>query len=301
MTPEHRFRIGSVTKIFVAALVLQLVDEGALGLDGDAGPIADGVTIRQLLNHTSGFPDFIDDPVAFFEPFLNDPDYRWELGHQDVLALVKEKPMLFPPGEGWEYHGSNYLMLGLIVEEATGKTLRDELQRRIFAPLGLAATDLPDAPPLDADVARGYFPSDNPVLPVPGPDPDVTDLHLPSNWAGGGIVSTPRDVARLLQALLGGELLPASLRTEMLRTVPSDWDETDEYGLGIGRISSVMRKVPSPCGGAWGHLGFSAGYTAIALSSEDGDRQAVAMANGDMVTDESWDALGRLVWAAYCG
>ena len=136
LTSDHRFRIGSVTKIFVAALVLRLVDDGALELDGDAGPIAEGVTIRQLLNHTSGFPDFLDDIVAFFEPFRNDPEYRWELGHRDVLALVKEKPMLFPPGEGWAYRGSNYLMLGLLVEETTGATLREELKRRVVEPLG---------------------------------------------------------------------------------------------------------------------------------------------------------------------
>ena len=147
----------------------------------------------------------------------------------------------------------------------------------------------------------GYFPPDNPLLPGSGSDPvDVTDLHLPFNWAGGGVVSTPRDVARLLQALLGGELLPPSLRTEMLRTVPSDWDETDAYGLGIGQISSVMRKVASPCGVAWGHVGFSAGYTTIALSNEDGDRQAVVMANGVPMSDEVLEPLGRLVWAAYC-
>ena len=128
----------------------------------------------------------------------------------------------------------------------------------------------------------------------------MTDLHLPFNWAGGGIVTTTGDVARLLQAVLSGEFLPSRLRTEMLRTVPSDWDETDEYGLGIGRISSVMRKVASPCGAGWGHVGFSAGYTAIALSSEDGNRQVVVMANGVVMSDESWEALGQLVWAAYC-
>lgn len=110
LTPEHRFRIGSVTKIFVAPLVLRLVEEGLLELDGDAAPFATGITIRQLLNHTSGLDDFMGDPIAFFEPYRRDPGRRWELAAQDELELVLAKPRLHPPGEGWAYHGSNYLV-----------------------------------------------------------------------------------------------------------------------------------------------------------------------------------------------
>jgi D-alanyl-D-alanine carboxypeptidase len=302
LTTEHRFRIGSVTKIFVSALVLQLVAEGAFRLDDDASPLVDGVTIRQLLNHTSGLPDLLegaDDVVALFEPYRKDPKYRWPLGPRDQLALVLEKPRLFAPGEGWAYHGSNYLALGLLVENGTGSKLRDELRSRIFEPLGLAATELVDEPLTGDGCARGYLPPDNPVL--PGPElVDVTELDLPFYWAGGGIVSTARDVAAMLAALLGGELLPDELRLEMLRGVESDWAETDRYGLGIGEISAVMRRERSPCGPAWGHIGFSAGYTAIALASEDGARQVVVLANGYVHSEDAWDAVGRLVWDAYC-
>ena len=129
---------------------------------------------------------------------------------------------------------------------------------------------------------------------------DVTELDLPFNWAGGGVVSTPGDVARFLEALLGGDVLPAGLRAEMLRTVPSDWPETDEYGLGIGRVTSLMRTVASPCGPAWGHLGFSAGYITVALASEDGSRQVVVTANWHVMTEEFWEPLGKLIWSAYC-
>lgn len=299
LRPDHRFRIASVTKIFVATVVLQLVDVGALTLDGDAGPITEGVTIRQLLNHTSGFQDFYDDPVALFQPYRRNPAHRWELGPRELLTLIKDKPPLFPPGTGWSYSGSNYLLLGLIVEETTGTTLRDELRRRIVEPLGLEATDLPVRPPLGTGVARGYLAPDNPLLPGPGAV-DVTDLDLPFNGAGGGIVSTAPDVARFLQALLSGELLPARLRTEMLSTVVSDWDESDRYGLGIAEITSLMGEAESPCGPAWGHLGFAAGYTAIALASEGGDRQVVILTNGLVETEETWQALGRLAWASYC-
>ena len=190
-------------------------------------------------------------------------------------------------------------MLGLIVEETTGVSLREVLKRRLVEPLGLAATDLPDGPQLGSECARGYFPPENPLLPGPSMV-DVTDLDLPVNWAGGGIVSTPDDVARLLHALLSGELLSARLRAEMLNTVVSDWDESDRYGLGIAQITSLMGMADSPCGAGWGHIGFSAGYTAIALASERGERQVVIMANGNVDSDETWRALGRLLWDAYC-
>jgi D-alanyl-D-alanine carboxypeptidase len=303
LTPEHRMRIGSVSKIFIATVVLQLVDEGVLELDGEASPVVPGITVRQLLNHTSGLgdADLFQDMIAFFEPYRRDPKHRWELSAHELLGNALAQPRLFPPGEGWSYGGSNYLALGLLVEEKTGTRMREQLKRRVIEPLGLEATDLPDEISATEGMARGYLPPDNPVLPGPGPGPlDVTELDLPFNWAGGGVISTPRDVARFLQLLLGGEVLPARLRTEMLRTVPSDWPETDEYGLGIGKISSVMREVASPCGPAWGHLGFSVGYITIALASEDGSRQAVVMANSHAM-QEPWDALGRLVWSVYCG
>ena len=300
MTPDRCFHIGSVMKTFVATIVLQLVDEGALDLDGDSG-IVEGVTVRQLLNHTSGLPDFFDDITEVFEPYQKDLGYRWPLGPYEMLAIDKEKPRLFAPGAGWSYRGSNYLALGLLVEETTRSTLRDELQRRIAGPLGLDATDLLGRGPKPARLARGYFPADFPLLASSGPL-DATELDMPWNWAGGGgVVSTARELARFLEALLGGDLLPAHLVTEMLTTVPSDWDETDAYGLGIAEISSLMRKADSPCGAAWGHIGFSTGYTTIALASRDGARRVVLMANGFVFSDEGWQALGRVVWPAYCG
>ena len=150
-----------------------------------------------------------------------------------------EKPRLFAPGEGWAYHGSNYLVLRLVVEEATGMALRDALRQRVLAPLGLERTDLVEGP-LRGDCARGYLPADNPILPG-GPEPvDVTEIDVPFNGAGGGVVSTAGEIARMLRALLGGELLPDRLRAEMLQAVDSDWNETDRYGLGIGEITALM-------------------------------------------------------------
>jgi D-alanyl-D-alanine carboxypeptidase len=188
-------------------------------------------------------------------------------------------------------------MLGLLIEDVTGSTLPRELQRRVFDPLGLTATDLPDAPP--EDLARGYLPPDNPLLPAPGQGlVDVTDV-LPGDYAGGGIVSTADDVARFLGALLGGKLIAPELRPELLHTVVSDWDESAGYGLGIEEITSIGTES-SPCGPAWGHLGFTLGHTTIALSSEAGDRQAVVFFTTHPLSEETWDAMARLAWACFC-
>jgi D-alanyl-D-alanine carboxypeptidase len=302
LTVEHRFRIGSVTKLFVGLLVLRLVGEGLLDLDREASPFVPGVTIRQLLNHTSGLDDFdLDD--SFWEPYRRDPAHRWELGPLEELRLVMKKPRLFPPGKGWAYHGSNYIVLRLLVEEATGRSLRDALRERVFEPLDLRRTDLVEGP-LRGDCAHGYLPSGNPILPGEAGPVDVTEIDVPFHRAGGGIVSTAGEVAATLRAELRGELLSDDLRREMLDAVESDWEETDRYGLGIGEITSVMGRQRSACGAAWGHLGFSLGYVTIALSSEDGERQVVICANGhpdEAATEAFLDASGRLAWDLYCG
>jgi D-alanyl-D-alanine carboxypeptidase len=303
LTSAHRFRIGSVTKVFVAPLVLLLVEDGLLDLDGDAAPFAEGITIRQLLNHTSGLDDFIGDPIAFFEPYRADPDHRWKLDARAELELALARPRLFEPGAGWAYHGSNYIVLRLLAEEATGSSLRDALRERILSPLGLDRTDLVEGP-LHGECAHGYLPPDNPILPGGPGLVDVTEIDVPFHRAGGGIVSTAGEVATMLRTLLGGDLLSQRLRTEMLDAVDSDWAETDRYGLGIGEITALMGRKRSSCGAAWGHLGFSLGYIAIALSSEDGDRQVVICANGQPASEAAeesfFDAAGRLAWDLYC-
>jgi D-alanyl-D-alanine carboxypeptidase len=300
MTLEHRFRIASVTKLFVAAVVLQLVDEGALSLDAEVDLIDGGPTVRQLLNHTSGLRHAAE-MNELLEPYRQDRSYRPDLTPRDALARIASKPRLFSPGEGWSYTGSNYVVLGLLVEEATGSSLRDELRRRITDPLGLADTELPELNATPAGLTRGYLPADNPVFPGPGPDPvDVTDIE-PFGWGGGGMVSTARDLARFLQALLGGEVISPATRAEMLSTVPSDWEESDGYGLGIEEVTSLWGLEASTCGSAWGHFGFSLGFTTIALASETGDRQVVVMFNTHPLSEEVWSVLGRLTWSCYCG
>ena len=115
------------------------------------------------------------------------------------------------------------------------------------------------------------------------------------------MVSSAQDIARFLPALLDGELLAPRMYAEMFSTVLSDWDESDGYGLGIEEVTSLWGIEQSTCGSAWGHFGFSLGYTTIALGSRNGDRHVVVMFNTYPLSEETWPVLGRLTWAAYCG
>jgi hypothetical protein len=112
------------------------------------------------------------------------------------------------------------------------------------------------------------------------------------------------EIAKMFRVQLRDEFLPDHLRVEMLRAVESDWEESDRYALGIGEVTALMGRQRSPCGAAWGHIGFSVGYTAFGLSSDDGERQVVICANGSLTSEAAeeafWDAAGRLAWHLYC-
>jgi len=170
LAPEHRFPIASVSKIFTATVVLQLVGEGRLALDGDSG-IVEGVTVRQLLNHTSGIPNHFDSLDSWLEPYRVNPRYRPGLTPHTTLELALGRPRLFAPGAGWAYSGTDFLALWLLVEQTTGASLGHELRRRVFEPLGLDATDAAKGSGSSADQVRGYLPADNPLLPGSGPGP----------------------------------------------------------------------------------------------------------------------------------
>jgi D-alanyl-D-alanine carboxypeptidase len=290
--PATTFAVGSVDKTFLAALVLQLVDEGALELDA-AAPLPDvpfetgPITVRQLLQHTSGLPDYLQEPMR--ERLLEDPTRRWSA--DEVLGMLPAPDAA--PGERWAYSNTNYLLLARIVETTGRKPLADQVHDRVLAPLGLAGTGF------GTPSARGYAPGDNWLAPDPADLVDMTQLSASLGYLARPLCSTAVDVCRFLGALLGGELLPMPLVCELLSTVPADGIEFDGYGLGIGSMSSVLGLAPSPCGPVWGHLGLAPGYTTIAFSRRDGSRQAVVMANIGLAPD-AWRALGEVAWQAFC-
>ena len=292
------FKIASLTKTYTATLVLQLVGEGKLSLDDTVqrrlpGVVPNGskITIRQLLNHTSGLSDFEADP-RYLKPYLaGNFAYYWS-PRQLVRIGVSLKP-LFAPGRGWSYSNTNYVVAQLIVERVTGRTLGAELKRRIFLPLHLGQTTYPTKPGLPSPYAHGYMLLGDPPL------TDVTGLSPSLAPGSGGIVSTVRDVADFYRALLSGRLLKHAQLQAMKTTVSERTGKVvasgPGYGLGIGRTGSS-------CGG-WGHTGELPGYEVSTAFSENGRRQAVLMMNQDATTlaKPVFALYNQLLEKAFCG
>lgn len=274
-----RFRVASVTKPFVATVVLQLAAEGRLSLQDTVerwlpGMLSygDQVTVRQLLNHTSGVPDYVFSPLV--ELYSGNRLRSW--APQELVALVADRPPDFPAGTAWSYSNTGYVLAGLIVERVTGNQLGRELERRIFRPLGLRDTSFPtDFPFLVGPHARGYsLQLDDQLNPIEGPLFDITVYNPSLAWGAGAIVSDVDDLARFFRALLGGRLLPAELLADM--KTPIELVPGVGYGLGL-----VV--ADSPCGPLFGHDGGIPGYSNTVSSSEDGRHQVAVMLNANAI------------------
>ena len=293
MRPGLRYKIGSITKSFTATVVLQLVGEHKLRL-GDSVerwlpglvPNGDHITIRQLLQHTSGLFDYAEDP-RIAEPYLQgDLEFVWR--PRQLIAIATEHPPLFPPGTSWSYSNTGYVLLGLIIRAATHSSVQQQLQTRILRPLGLRHTSFPVTNPhIAGPHAHGYQ-----LGAGPGGTPlDFTGLSPSWAWATGNMVSTVDDVARFHRALLRGRLLPPGLLRAMQTTVATG--SGFRYGLGLVSIEL-------PCGTFWGHEGGLPGYENWALSSSDGEDQVVMMVNaGDGGSDYA-QLVGERVFTALC-
>jgi D-alanyl-D-alanine carboxypeptidase len=297
MRSGDHFKIASLTKSYTATVVLQLVGEGRLSL-GDSVeqrlpglvPNGDKITIRQLLNHTSGLADFEVNP-RYLKPYLSgNLGYYWA-PRQLVKMGVSQKP-LFAPGTRYSYSNTNYVLAQLMVEKVTGNTIGAELKRRIFQPLHLDDTTYPTKPGLPSPYAHGYRLFGKP------PAVDVTGLSPSLAPGSGAIISTALDVADFYRALLSGKLLKPREMTAMQTVVSLRTGKTvasgSGDGLGIGR-------PPYSCVG-WSHGGELPGYEVFAISSADGRRQTVLMMNQDRSTaaKPAVALFDKLVENAFC-
>ena len=297
MAVGDRVRAGSITKTMVATVVLQLAAEHRLHLGDSVArwlpglvPGGQAITVRELLQHTSGIYNFTDDP-GFLKAVEADPARVWQ--PRALIRIAVAHPPLFPPGAAFAYSNTEYLLLGLVIERASGHTLTGELRDRIFAPLRMRHTTLPFTqvtPP--APYAHGY------LLHQPGASGplDVTQVSPSWAWAAGGVVSTVGDLARFYTALLSGHLLPPPLLHQMLTAVPIPTAPGSRYGLGIF-------SVRTPCGTAWGHNGDFPGYYSNAFTTRGGGRQAIVLVNADVstLTARQNADVGAAVIAGLCG
>jgi D-alanyl-D-alanine carboxypeptidase len=277
LRPTAEFRIGSITKTFVATIVLQLVGEGRLTLDETVaqrlpGLLTNGdrITVRQLLNHTSGLPNYSDDPELFAGIVQN---RIW--APRELVALAQKRPQQFTPGSAWSYSNTNYIVAGLLIEAVAGRPLGRELDRRIFSPLRLDHTSFPVAnAPLSGYHAHGYISTE--MIPTADGQPlDVTGYNPSHAWAAGAIVSNAEDLSDFYEALMGGRLLTPRLLREMQTTVaqdPTDPNTNYRYGLGLERVSDT-------CGANWGHTGSIYGYQDMAYWNSRTGRTVVIASN----------------------
>jgi D-alanyl-D-alanine carboxypeptidase len=279
-TPEqadNRFRIGSITKAFTATVVLQLADEGKLSLDDvldqyiEGFEYGDRTTIRQICNHTSGVFAY-DDTPGFTEDSVNSPGRKWST--TELLDMARAGEPSFPPGEGWRYSNSNYLLLGLIAEQVTGRDLAGEIERRIAGPLGLSATVLPKGTGLGRPQSHGYVLWDG-RWGKPDTDEldDVTYMNPSWAWAAGAMVSDLEDLRVWAKALATGELLSDEMQKERLRWVDVPGAEVIEakYGLGIYSM-----------GGLIGHDGMLWGYNSAMFYYPEQDATIIVLFNRGM-------------------
>ena len=267
MKPGSTMLAASVGKTFVSATALALAQEGRLRLDdpiarwlGDRPwferlPNHNRITLRQLLNHTSGLPNHVE-----LETFARGFADRWHdvgtpMTPEELIGYVLDQSPLFPPGEGWSYSDTGYLVAGLVIEEAAGRPYYHEVTRRFLVPLELSATmpsnriDLPR-------LATGYVSADNPFgLPhrTTGPS-GVMVWHPGLEWTGGGLLSNPGDLVRWARALYGGGALPGDYLDSLLESLPLDEAGQVRYGLGVairedGRLGTNL-----------GHGGWIPGY-----------------------------------------
>jgi D-alanyl-D-alanine carboxypeptidase len=288
-----RFRIGSLTKSFVSAVVLQLAAEGRLSLDDSVDqwlpglvPNGQAITIRQLLNMKAGLYDYPEDTRVESDFTNGNWAHRWK-PEQLVRIAVSHKP-LFAPGKGWSYCNTCYVVAGLIVEKATGNTIGQELERRVFTPLGLRHTTFDTERQIAGRHVHGYVRDGARLL-------DTTLLTPSWAWAAGAIVSTVDDVARFYRALFEGRLVGPRQLAEMKATVAA-YSKTERYGLGLARFGA-------PCGPLWGNGGDFVGFNSSAYGRADSSTQFVLFANLDEMsfTPRVQQALDRIYLAAHCG
>ncbi|WP_373979117.1 serine hydrolase domain-containing protein [Streptomyces sp. TLI_146] len=301
---DGQVRVGSNTKTFTATVVLQLVGEGRVALDTPIeeylpnlvrGDGIDGrdITVRQLLQHTSGLPDYTE--------FMADDDLYGKGRHtyyqpRTLLDMALAHKALFDPGTGWSYSNTNYVLAGLLVEKVTGRPVAEEITERVIDRLGLRHTYFPG---VGDERIREAHPKGYHAAKPGAPLDDVTELDPSWGWAAGQMISTPSDLNRFFSALIGGEELLKPAQLAQMRTtvaVPDDFEPGSGIRFGLGLVST-----PLSCGGlSWGHRGGIPGYSTIAAVTDGGRAASAAVTALSPPNGKETDNVQRFVDTALC-
>ncbi|MBP5939604.1 serine hydrolase domain-containing protein [Streptomyces acidiscabies] len=291
------YRVGSITKTFVATVLLQLEAEGRLSLDDTVEKWLPGVvhgnghdgsriTLRQLLNHTSGIYNYTEDEQFGRDYFLKDGFYKNRFTPRTpsyAVGLAMSHAPNFEPGTDWLYSNTNFILAGMVIEKATGHPYGAEVRTRIINPLHLKGTSVPgNSVTLPRPASRAYGKL---AETADGPTYDVTELNPSIAGSAGEMISTSADLTRFYSALLQGKLLPPAQLKEMKTVHPASG-----YGLGIGGGTLS-------CGvTVWGHDGGIHGSSSVALTTADGKHAVAFNLNADWTGD-----VVPVIEAEFCG
>ncbi len=302
MRANDRMRIASAAKAFNGAVALSLVSKGKLSLNDTIGkrlpnlPKAwSKVTLRQLLNHTSGIPDFSQDEGFRKDVFAS---LKKAPPPEKLLTYVYDEDLLFRPGSKYHYSNSDNVAVALMVREVTGQSYRSQLQKQVYGPLGLTKTTLPAGPNLRAPYIHGY---DND--PRERPPEDVSELIAAGwAWASGGIVSTPSDLNTFIRGYVGGELFDRRVRAQQRRVI--EGGSSEPPGPGKNSAGLALFRYETKCGTMWGHTGNTVGYTQFMAASSNGRRSVTVSVNEQLIPEEgapgAFKALRRAEERAVC-
>lgn len=290
-------RIASVAKAFNGAVALHLVEEGRLGLDDTIGQRLSGmpvtwssVTVRQMLDHTSGLPDYTQSK-AFAEQAKKNP--RGFVSPQKIIDWVRSEPLEFAPGSDYEYSNTDNIVVGLIVEAVTGQSYAENLEQIVFNPAGLGQTSFPTRPALPKPFIHGY------AVEVGEPPTDVSTFLSPSGaWASGAIVSTPRDLNAFIRADLGLSFFSRPQQGEQMRFVPGG--KSSPPGPGQNAAGLALFRYKTKCGTVYGHTGNFPGYVQWAAATADGTRAVTTSLNIPAPTGKLLAQLRRVQETAVC-
>jgi D-alanyl-D-alanine carboxypeptidase len=286
ISATDHMRLASLSKAFSGAAALTLVARGQLSLKDTVGRLLPWlprawwpVTLGQALNHTSGLPDYTANRAwqeAFATALHATPPPAW------LLAYPRRDPLVFKPGSRYAYSNSDNIVVGLMIQAATGRSYEQELARLVFRPLGLRQTSLPAGFRLPMPYVHGYG------LPSPGRE-DVTSLASAAwLWASGGIVSTPFELNRFIRGYLGRKLFGRTVQARQLRFVPGHSEPT---GPGLNSAGIGIFRYRTRCGTVYGHTGNFFGYTQFAAATLNGRRSVTVSINEQLVQTSTGQAL----------
>lgn len=287
MTVDKGFRIGSVTKTFTATVILQMVDRGQIDLDETINNIgfndvhnSDMITVKQLLNMTSGLPDYIYDE-EFIDAFLNNPTNVWT--PQELINMAMARPVNFQPGEDYEYCNTNYILLGMIIEEISGSSYESMVESNIIEPLGLTNTFFPEVSYLNEDFCSGYSINNEMII------YNGTVMDPSFAWSAGGMVSNLEDMSLWARALGQGTFLSNQNQQERMtwNGFSGEDDPYIKYCLGGWWYSDIF----------YGHTGVARGYTDAIYYMPSTESVFVIIANADYADiDNIFEKLSSVVY-----